>query len=166
MIPLYKALIRPIIEYANPVWAPYLRKYIDLIENVQHFFTRCVIGMRNLDYESRLRALRLPSLEFRRVRGDLIEVYKICHKIYDPITTKSLLTFADSNTRAHKYKLTKPRFCPCLFLSQYRVESQIMPTIIIIHSSKYSVLFRFISSRCTWIRYSDVQYFPIHVLSM
>ena len=22
MIPLYKALIRPIIEYANPVWAP------------------------------------------------------------------------------------------------------------------------------------------------
>ena len=42
----------------------------------------------------------------------------------------------------------------------------IMPTIIIIHSSKYSVLFRFISSRCTWIRYSDVQYFPIHVLSM
>ena len=41
----------------------------------------------------------------------------------------------------------------------------IMPTIIIIHSSKYSVLFRFISSRCTWIRYSDVQYFPIHVLS-
>ena len=110
MIPLYKALIRPIIEYANPVWAPYLRKYIDLIENVQHYFTRCVIGMRNLDYESRLRALRLPSLEFRRVRGDLIEVYKICHKIYDPITTKSLLTFADSNTRAHKYKLTKPRF--------------------------------------------------------
>ena len=66
--------------------------------------------MRNLDYESRLRALRLPSLEFRRVRGDLIEVYKICHKIYDPIITKSLLTFADSNTRAHKYKLTKPRF--------------------------------------------------------
>ena len=30
--------------------------------------------------------------------------------VYDPITTKSLLTFADSNTRAHKYKLTKPRF--------------------------------------------------------
>ena len=41
----------------------------------------------------------------------------------------------------------------------------IMPTIIIIHSSKYRVLFRFISSRCMG-RYSDVQYFPIHVLSM
>ena len=40
----------------------------------------------------------------------------------------------------------------------------IMPTIIIIHSSKYRVLFRFISSRCMG-RYSDVQYFPIHVLS-
>ena len=33
MIPIYKALIRPIIEYANPVWNPYTRKYIDLIED-------------------------------------------------------------------------------------------------------------------------------------
>ena len=38
----------------------------------------------------------------------------------------------------------------------------IMPTIIIIHSSKYRVLFSFISSRCMG-RYSDVQYFPIPI---
>ena len=66
--------------------------------------------MKNLDYESRLRSLKLPSLEYRRVRGDLIEVYKICHHIYDPVTTSPLLTFAHSNTRAHKFKLNKPRF--------------------------------------------------------
>ena len=111
MIPLYKSLIRPIIEYANPVWCPYTRMYIDLIEDIQHYFTRCIIGMKNMDYEyeSRLRKLKLPSLEYRRVRGDLIEVYKICHHIYDPVTTSPLLTFAHSNTRAHNYKLNKPR---------------------------------------------------------
>ena len=109
MIPLYKSLIRPIIEYANPVWCPYTRNYIDLIEDIQHYFTRCIIGMKDMDYESRLRKLKLPSLEYRRVRGDLIEVYKICHHIYDPVTTSPLLTFAHSNTRAHNYKLNKPR---------------------------------------------------------
>ena len=65
--------------------------------------------MNNQSYESRLKKLKLPSLEFRRIRGDLIEVYKICQHIYDPITTSQLLTFAHSNTRSHDYKLNKPR---------------------------------------------------------
>ena len=111
MVPLYKALIRPIIEYANPVWNPYTRKYIDLIENVQHYFTKCIIGLRKFDYETRLKILKLPSLEFRRVRGDMIEVYKMCQGIYDPNTTKSLLTFSKTftrhNTRSHNFKLEK-----------------------------------------------------------
>ena len=57
-------------------------------------------------------ALKLPSLYYRRMRGDLIEVFKIVHGIYDPITTKSLLTrVSDSSiTRKHnKFKLTKQR---------------------------------------------------------
>ena len=67
--------------------------------------------MRNLTYEERLRALKLPSLEFRRVRGDLIEVFKITHNLYDPLTTHSLLIPCNynNNTRSHNYKLLKPR---------------------------------------------------------
>ena len=55
--------------------------------------------MKDLDYESRLRALKLPSLEFRRIRGDMIEVYKILHEKYDPLTTHSLFTLDNNNTR-------------------------------------------------------------------
>jgi hypothetical protein len=33
--------------------------------------------MKNLNYEERLRKLKLPTLEYRRVRGDMIETYKI-----------------------------------------------------------------------------------------
>ena len=54
--------------------------------------------------------MKLPSLEFRRLRGDFIEVYKILHKIYDPLTTDSLLTL-DMNlrTRTNTLKLKKNR---------------------------------------------------------
>ena len=74
LVPIYKALIRPVVEYGNPVWCPYLRKDIDQIEKIQRDFTRNIIGMKDLDYEERLRLLRLPSLEYRRIRGDMIEV--------------------------------------------------------------------------------------------
>ena len=59
-------------------------------------------------YEERLRSLNLPSLEYRRLRGDMIETYKILHNVYDSKTTKNLLTKADSKiTRGHDLKLIK-----------------------------------------------------------
>ena len=110
MVPLFKALIRPHLEYANPVWSPYKAKYIKQIEQIQRDFTRHVYGMKNLEYAQRLRCLKLPSLQYRRFRGDLIEVFKLTHDLYDPQTTKSLLTSAIFPfTRCHNYKLHKLR---------------------------------------------------------
>ena len=52
MVPLFKSLVRPILEHDNAVWAPCLiRKYITRIENVQRCFTRHFTGMNNLEYE-------------------------------------------------------------------------------------------------------------------
>ena len=108
MVLLFKALIRPILEYANCVWSPRLRKHIDLIESIQRKFTKRIIGLGDLEYEERLRKLRLPSLEYRRLRGDMIEVYKITHDFYDPPTVATLLTpFSENTTRGHNFKLTK-----------------------------------------------------------
>ena len=56
-----------------------------------------------------MRVLKLPSLEFRRVRGDLIEVYKILKGRYDTQTTTSLLTVNDNFTRSNTLKLVKDR---------------------------------------------------------
>ena len=110
-IPLFKALIRPVVEYGNPVWCPYLRKNIDEIEKIQRNYTRNIIGMKKLDYGERLKTLKLPSLEYRRVRGDMIEVYKILTNHYDPLTTHTLLTLDNSsNTRGHAFKLKKSSF--------------------------------------------------------
>ena len=66
--------------------------------------------MSKLSYPERLQKLMLPSLEFRRIRGDFIEVYKIVNNIYDQTTTNSLFSFnLNSITRSHSFKLTKPR---------------------------------------------------------
>ena len=107
LVPLFKSLVRPILEYANTVWSPHKRKHIDLLEKVQRSFTKRVIGMYDLEYSQRLERLGLPSLEYRRMRGDLIETYKVLHEIYDPITTRELLSLNTSNTRGHNFKLSK-----------------------------------------------------------
>ena len=61
--------------------------------------------MRDMEYEERLKVLRIPSMSYRRVRGDLIEVYKFMHGVYN---CKSPLELnQQSTTRGHKYKLKK-----------------------------------------------------------
>ena len=83
MITLYRSLVRPHLEYANQVWAPHLIKHITAIENVQRRMTRMIPGMKDLSYEARLKYLKLPSLSYRRLRGDVIEMYKIITHKYD-----------------------------------------------------------------------------------
>ena len=48
-------------------------------------------------YSERLKRLNLPTLRYRRHRGDMIEVYKILHNIYDKEVTTGILNLS-SNT--------------------------------------------------------------------
>ena len=72
--------------------------------------------MKELNYEDRLKSLKLYSLEYRRFRGDMIEVFKMCHGHYDPITTKTLINLNKSNTRSNDFKLLKNRVNSTQFL--------------------------------------------------
>ena len=74
---LFKSLVRPHLEFANQVWSPYLQKHIQEIENVQRRATKLIPGMKDLTYEERLKTLNLPTLKYRRFRGDMIEMYKL-----------------------------------------------------------------------------------------
>ena len=53
-----------------------------MIENIQRRTTKLVPELKNLDYGDRLRELKLPNLNYRRARGDMIEMYKYLHGIY------------------------------------------------------------------------------------
>lgn len=73
---LYISLVRPLLEFASPVWNPYLDGDIETLERVQRRATKIPLKMKNLPYEERLRRWNLTSLKDRRTRGDIIQMYK------------------------------------------------------------------------------------------
>ena len=108
LTPLFKTLVRPILEYGNSVWSNGLKKYKTLIENVQRKFTKHMKGLKDVPYEERLNIIKLPSLEYRLLRGDMIQVFKIANNFYDPLTTKSIFKFSNNpSLRGHNFKISK-----------------------------------------------------------
>ena len=73
---LYPAFVRSHLEFSQVVWAPWRRAQIRRIEAVQERATRMVEGLGHLDYTERLKALKLTTLSYRRLRGDMIEIWK------------------------------------------------------------------------------------------
>ena len=74
---IFTAFVRLHLEYCQAVRSPHLLRNVDRLENVQIRATKLVDGLACLDYPERLKRLNLPTLAFRRRRGDMIEVYKI-----------------------------------------------------------------------------------------
>ena len=101
---LFVALVRPHIEFANCVWSPRLEKDKTLIESVLRRATKCVPGLKDLSYNERLEKLKLPSMSYRRIRGDLIEVYKFMNNMYK---CESPFKINTCSTRGHKFKIIK-----------------------------------------------------------
>ena len=80
---LYTSLVRPHVEYASVIWSPHTIKYQDMLEKLQRRATKLVPVLRDLHYEDRLRILQLPTLQFRRLRSDLIHLYKMTHNMIE-----------------------------------------------------------------------------------
>ena len=74
-----------------------------MLEKVQMRATKLVDGFANMSYEERLRELDLPTLVYRRARGDMIEVYEHLN-IYQKETLPSHFQISRSN-KSHNFKL-------------------------------------------------------------
>ena len=77
---LYKSLARPHLEYGNQIWGPFYKLDMDKVESIQRRATKLITNLRNKNYEERLIALDLPSMIYRRKRGDMITMYKIINE--------------------------------------------------------------------------------------
>jgi hypothetical protein len=93
---LYTTFVRPHLEYAVPVWNSLNKKDIKKIEKVQKTATKMVPQLKHLPYEERLRIIGITSLEERRTRGDLIQMFKIHNRI-NKVELSSLNTCCKNN---------------------------------------------------------------------
>ena len=78
---LYTTFVRPHLEFVVAVWSPFLKGDINILEKVQRRATKLIPELRNLSYEERLSTIGLTTLEKRRERGDLIQLYKSINNI-------------------------------------------------------------------------------------
>jgi hypothetical protein len=106
---LYKAMVRPHLEYAAPVWNPTMIKHKRLIENVQRRATKLVPELRDKPYTERLKQIGLPTLEYRRLRMDMVQTYRLTHGLEDISADRLLILDNRGHTRGHSYKIFKER---------------------------------------------------------
>ena len=111
IVSLYKTYVRPLLESSVQAWNPWLRQDIDRIEKVQRRATKLVSGIGSMSYEARLDFCGLTTLEQRRVRGDLIQCFKILNG-FDNSESLDLFSFTrdrhDINTRSAAEGLLVP----------------------------------------------------------
>ena len=99
-------LIRPQMEYAAVIWSPHMKKHQKKIERIQRLATRMIPDFKNKSYEERLEKLNLTTLEERRIRGDMITMYKIVNGIN--ILDREIVKVGPSNyLRGHGKRLRK-----------------------------------------------------------
>jgi hypothetical protein len=82
---LYLVFVRPLLEFAAPVWNPHLKGDIAAIEKVQKRASKIPFELKNRTYDQRRASWHIQSLEERRKRGDLIQFFKMDKEI-DKIT--------------------------------------------------------------------------------
>ena len=102
-------MVRSQLEYAASVWSPWTLKEIEAVEKVQKRATKMIEEYQHLKYEDRLKCLKLPTLRYRRIRGDLLILFKIM-TADDRRCFPQVKLHEDNPTRGHHLKLDKQPF--------------------------------------------------------
>lgn len=106
---LFTTYVRPILEFAGPVWNPDLQRDVNILESVQRRFTRLPYRRNRPEYEDRRRVMKLPSLVERRSRGDLIVTYRALSGRFG-VDLSHMFELNLNRLRGHSFKLKKQTF--------------------------------------------------------
>ena len=110
---LYLTFIRPHLEFASPVWNALLRQDLDKIEKFQRKVTRYATDLSGLNYQERLKRFKITTIKERRIRGDLIQYYKIKNGL-DSINFIKQAKILKSK-RPHSQKIDREAFNNCTY---------------------------------------------------
>ena len=83
LVNLNKTLVRPHLEFGNEIWFPTLKRQSAAIEKVQRRATQILNELKHISYDECMKNLTLPSLKYRRLRGDMILIYKLMNGLVD-----------------------------------------------------------------------------------
>ncbi len=108
-LPLYKAFIRPHLEYAIQASSLILSRDCQELESVQKLAVKFVKGLRHVPYKTALQRLQLFPLVRRRIRGDLICMYKIMHGLLDFPSDAVFAAPSRVGLRGHTFKIHQQR---------------------------------------------------------
>ena len=149
----YNVLVRPILEYACPVWNPHLVKHIHSIESIQRRATRLICGSVK-SYSERLAELNWSTLELRRKYLCLVQLYKIIHGFSDVDYTRYIdLTGPTRTRRNHDFKI-RPRavrtnYFKFSFFNRYVNDWNSLPNTVMSASGLNAFKNRLLNYLCT-----------------
>ncbi|KAJ8039553.1 hypothetical protein HOLleu_17308 [Holothuria leucospilota] len=104
---LYKQLVRPHLDYAAQAWSPFHEKDKFLLEQVQRRASHLIPEVKHLPYHVRLTHLGLTTLELRRIREDMLQMYKFLSERNPLSSCNYLKVQSNSRVRGHCKKLVK-----------------------------------------------------------
>ena len=103
---IYQSLVGPILEYCYTTCLPNL--YHKEIDKIQRRATKLVKSVTNLPYCAGLEMPGLTTFYYRRLRADVIQVYRIINRI-DKLEISIFVHFNTRPSRYHSVSLIKPR---------------------------------------------------------
>ena len=91
------------------MWSPYRKGDIEELEKVQLRATKIIPALWGLSYKERLKRCKLCTPKFMRMRGDMIETYKILTGKYDAAAIPRFDVCGEIKTRGNIYKINTAR---------------------------------------------------------
>ncbi|BHF69825.1 hypothetical protein SprV_0301287200 [Sparganum proliferum] len=103
---VFGMFVRPQLEFAIQAWRPWSVKDRTTLEKVQRRATKLVRGYKNLPYETRLSNLNLFPLDYRQLRGDLIQTFRMLRRQDCCLASGDFFQLATTTSlRGHPLKL-------------------------------------------------------------
>jgi len=102
--------VRPLLEFASPIWNPILISQINALESVQRNFTNKIPTCSFLPYKRRLEILNLDSLLKRRNIADQVFIFTVLNGSTNSSLYPHLLLANPSVTRGHDLRILRPVF--------------------------------------------------------
>ncbi|CAH8447220.1 unnamed protein product [Schistosoma margrebowiei] len=120
---VYTSLVRTKLENCVQTASPCLKGGSDILEKVQRAVNRAIPELRGLPYKERPEKLDLFTLSYRRLRGDLILMYRILRNDFGPDSFSLFPPTRSGHLRGHSTRVEKPRTnkIPVAYRFSYRV---------------------------------------------